>query len=157
MGTAPNAWWRHHTAFCRHYLVPSANSPIGYHATHSWRQIKIKLSSPSATSPKTYLSAQPYRSSAKTVTMIFTFSETDMRWNSDALPSSLRLTGYNIGNTNSAIHKVFCRQLERTQRPFQPPASPIHDLRDFQELSRQSHGTVRNREAGGFVNSTVRV
>ena len=32
---------------------------------------------------------------------------------------------------------------------------PIHSFTDFQELYQSNHGTVGNREAGGFVSSAV--
>ena len=35
--------------------------------------------------------------------------------------------------------------------------SPIHGIRDFQELYQSNHGTAGNREVGGFVNSAVYV
>ena len=50
--------WNGHSTQCMLTLLycilsssPSANSPIDFHATHSWRQIKLKLLSPSANEP----------------------------------------------------------------------------------------------------------
>ena len=40
--------------------------------------------------------------------------------------------------------------------PFQLPA-PFMAYGSFRNCTRQNHGTAGNREAGGFVNSAVRV
>ena len=41
------------------------------------------------------------------------------------------------------------------QRSFQPLA-PFTAYGSFRNCTRQNHGTVGNREAGGFVNSAVK-
>ena len=59
----------------------------------------------------------------------------------------------------SAIHKVaIWPAAEQTVvwRAFQLPA-PFRAYGDFRNCTRQNHGTVGNREASGFVNSTVYV
>ena len=40
------------------------------------------------------------------------------------------------------------------QGPFQPPA-PFTAYGSFRNCTRQNHGTARNHEASGFVNSAV--
>ena len=42
------------------------------------------------------------------------------------------------------------------QGPFQPPA-PFTAYGSFRNFTRQNHGMAGNREAGSFVNSTVRL
>ena len=60
---------------------------------------------------------------------------------------------------NSAIHKAAGRcsasSWNDPQGSFQPPA-PFTAYGSFRNCTRQNHGTVGNREAGGFVNSAVK-
>ena len=59
---------------------------------------------------------------------------------------------------NSAIHKAAGRRSAGVwndpQGSFQLPA-PFMAYGSFRNCTRQNHGIARNREAGGFVNSTV--
>ena len=60
--------------------------------------------------------------------------------------------------TYSTIHKAASRHSASSwndpQGSFQPPA-PFTAYGSFRNCTRQNHGTARNPEAGGFVNSTV--
>ena len=59
----------------------------------------------------------------------------------------------------SAIHKAAVRPAAVQNvvwRAFQLPA-PFTAYGGFRNCSRQNHGMAGNREAGGFVNSAVRI
>ena len=58
---------------------------------------------------------------------------------------------------DSTIHKAVARPATVQNvvwRAFQLPA-PFMAYGGFRNCTRQNHGTVRNREASGFVNSAV--
>ena len=61
---------------------------------------------------------------------------------------------------NSAIHKAAGRRpaggWNDPQGSFQPLA-PFTAYGSFRNCTRQNHGTAGNREAGGFVNSAVKL
>ena len=83
------------------------------------------------------------------------FSSVNPSVKTSKLPLPLTL---GVGTPNSAIHKAAGRcpsgSWNDPQGLFQPPA-PFTAYGSFRNCTRQNHGTAGNREAGGFVNSTV--